>query len=203
MKLTTVVMLLALCQLGAQTQLPLRHHISRGLDIRYGSQAWLCEAKQFDLLPGKILTDPQGALARRIAQFMELANQNVAKALSGAATIPDSTAVRLEIRLLHFRESSRLRNIPASLGGVAIVDPGEYRLDLAWIDRQSNTEVAIANFELVPSFLAMLIGDSFTRQSAMRRNLRGQMKSLGKYWNAKQGACPASALPPQSVQPIK
>ena len=83
------------------------------------------------------------------------------------------------------------------------MDPGEYRLDLAWIDRQSNTDVAIANFELVPSFFAVLIGDSFTRQSAMRRNLRGQMKSLGKYWNEKQGVCPASVLPPQSVQPIK
>lgn len=203
MKIITIAILLASYPIEAQTQLPLKHHISSGLDIRYSSQAQLCEAKAPELLSGRVLIQPQGPLVGRISQFMEVANQNVAKALNLGVNKPTSNTVQVELRLLYFRESNRLRNIPASLAGGTMVDPGEFRLDLAWIDRQSNTDIAVATFESVPSIPALFIGNSFSRQSVMRRNFRGQIKSLGKYWQSRQDACPASLLPQQPIQPIK
>ncbi len=131
----------------------------------------LCQGKGVLEVTAKLapsLAVVRGGKGRRLDEFLRAAEDEARRALVRSGG-------KFELRLVEFREASRTRNLAASMSGGVSVDAGHYRFELLRPDRPE----VLATFESRPSIRSLVLGNSFSRLSAMRGNFRAQMKSLG------------------------
>ena len=127
---------------------------------------------------------------------MRLVHDEVGKALK-ASSKESSGPVRqrnVEVRLVEFRESNRVLNVTTMLAGGAAIDPGKYRIELVLLQPGRSIELAHAYIDSTPSVRALLLGNAFSRQSSVRRNIRGQLKKLEAFWESRQQFCSARGI---------
>ena len=168
--------------------------VSNGVFVYYRSGKDLCASDDLTLLPARLeapLDGVRGGRRRRLEEFLAIVHDEAGKALqaSAGAKTGKGREFDLEVRLVEFRESNRALNIASTLAGGGAVDPGKYRIELALLERGERTEIARAVIDSTPSVRGLLMGNAFSRQSAIRKNIRGQLKKLEAYWEKRRERC--------------
>lgn len=186
--------------LVAQVRIPIQtEEVANGVVIRYRSSADLCSGDNLTLLPPRIdpaLIGVQGGKRSRLEEFLGLVQDEVAQALKASPQNRSGPARQrnLEVRLVEFRESNRALNVATTLAGGAAIDPGKYRIELVLSAPGIEGELAHAYIDSTPSVRSLLLGNAFSRQSSVRRNIRGQLKKLETFWASRQQFCAARGI---------
>jgi hypothetical protein len=172
--------------------------VANGLIIRYRDTADLCTGDSLTLLPPKIQMSRAGMKSdqrARLDEFVKIVHEEVGTAMKASAAEqgPGGRRRNIEVRLVDFREQNRTLNVATTLAGGAAIDPGKYRIELALLEADSENELAHAFIDSTPTVRGLLLGNAFSRQSTIRRNIRGQIKKLKSYWEKRQQQCQSGA----------
>ena len=176
------------------TDLGKSEKVANGLSIRYREVSDLCTEDDLSLLPPRIQMSLAGMGSdqqSRVEEFMKIVHEEVGVAVnaSRAGTGSGTRKRILEVRLVDFREPNRTLNVATSLVGGAAIDPGRYRVELVLSKSDAKSEIAHAYIDSTPTVRGLLLGNAFSRQSSIRRNIRGQLKKLKVYWEQRQRQC--------------
>lgn len=176
------------------TTLDKSEKVANGLSIHYRDASDLCVSGDLSLLPPRIQMSLDGMNPNqrgRIEKFMKLLHKEAGVALKASPVdaLMKASQRNLEVRLIDIREPNRTFNIAATIVGGTALDPGRYRVQLALLKSDVQTELVHADIDSTPTVRNLLLGNGFSRQDLIRRNIRGQLKKLNVYWAKRQKQC--------------
>ena len=197
MKLATAILFVSALRLTAQIPSLAESgaaQVAPGVTVRHLGPASACGLGLPFPPPSPPGPAPVGGKGLRAAAFAEFAAEQFRSAPAAAARdAGESPSWQFELQLTSFREASRWRNIVATLGGAMANDPGHYTLAFAVGDPRSNSPAAIYELESTPTVLGLLLANPWSRQGAIRKNVRRQMRAVHAHWRGSQASCSAAA----------